>query len=97
MSRPGAPSQELLSGIREPEKFDKLRDYLRAFDDIHIDTADYEEAARCNHRCRAHGIAGSPIDFLICAVADRRRWQIFTTDTDFENYQKVLGLQIFQP
>jgi len=93
----GMVRQELLSGIREPEKFDRLRDYLRAFDDIHLDRADYEEAAQFNNRCRNRGIAGSPIDFLICAVADRRRWQIFTTDTDFENYQKVLGLQIFQP
>ena len=93
----GMVRQELLSGIREPEKFDKLCNYLRAFDDIGLDAADYEEAARLNNRCRTRGIAGSAIDFLICAVADRRHWQIFTTDTDFEHYQKVLGLKLYRP
>jgi len=93
----GMVRQELLSGIREPEKFDKLCNYLRAFDDIQLDTADYEEAAQLNNRCRTRGIAGSAIDFLICAVADRRHWQIFTADTDFERYQTVLGLKLYRP
>jgi predicted nucleic acid-binding protein len=93
----GVVRQELLSGIREPEKFDKLRNYLRAFDDIHLDGADYEHAAQLHNRCRRRGIAGSAIDFLICGVADRRRWQIFTTDADFEHYQKVLGLKLYRP
>jgi len=93
----GMVRQELLSGIREPEKFDKLCNYLRAFDDIRLDAADYEEAARLNNRCRTRGIAGSAIDFLICAAAARRHWQIFTADTDFEHYQKVLGLKLYRP
>lgn len=93
----GMVRQELLSGIREPEKFDKLRNYLRAFDDIRLDAADYEEAAQFNNRCRSRRIAGSPIDFLVCAVASRRRWQIFTTDSDFDRYQKVLGLELYRP
>ncbi|HTR27463.1 MAG TPA: PIN domain-containing protein [Terriglobales bacterium] len=93
----GIVRQELLSGIREPEKFDKLCNYLRAFDDIQLDTADYEEAAQLNNRCRTRGIAGSAIDFLICAVADRRHWQIFTADTDFERFQTVLGFKLYRP
>lgn len=91
----GVVRQELLSGIREEERFRKLRDYLRAFDDPGLETADYEEAAQMNNRCRARGIAGSAIDFLICAVASRRNWQIFTTDLDFERYKRVLGLKMY--
>ena len=87
--------QELLSGIREEDRSKKLRDYLRAFDDPALETADYEEAAQMNNRCRARGVAGSAIDFLICAVASRRNWQIFTTDLDFERYKRVLGLKIY--
>ena len=91
----GVVRQELLSGIREEERFQKLRDYLRAFDDPRLELGDYEEAAQMRNRCRSRGIAGSAIDFLICAVADRRHWQIFTTDRDFERYGRVLGLKLY--
>lgn len=91
----GVARQELLSGIREEERFQKLRDYLRAFDDPRLELGDYEEAAQMHNRCRSRGIAGSAIDFLICAVADRRHWQIFTTDRDFERYGRVLGLKLY--
>jgi predicted nucleic acid-binding protein len=91
----GVVRQELLSGIREEERFRKLRDYLRAFDDPPLETGDYEQAAQMHNRCRARGIAGSAIDFLICATASRRNWQIFTTDQDFERYGRVLGLKMY--
>jgi predicted nucleic acid-binding protein len=91
----GVVRQELLSGIREPERFRKLREYLRAFDDPMVDTDDYEEAAQMHNRCRARGVAGSAIDFLICAVASRHNWQIFTTDEDFERYGRILGVKLY--
>jgi predicted nucleic acid-binding protein len=91
----GAVRQELLSGIREEEQFQKLRRYLRAFDDPTVELEDYEEAAQMRNRCRSRGIAGSAIDFLICSVAVRREWAIFTTDQDFERYAKVLGLKLY--
>jgi len=34
------------------------------------------------------------VDILLCAVAIRREWAIFTTDPDFSNYAKVLPLSI---
>ena len=90
----GAVRQELLSGIREEERFRKLRDYLRAFEDPQLEVEDFEEAARMNNQCRTKGVAGSAIDFLICAVAERRGWQVFTTDRDFERYAKVVGVKV---
>lgn len=93
----GAVRQELLSGIREEERFARLRDSLRAFDEPHIDVRDYEDAAEMHNRCRTRGVAGSAIDFLICAVAQRRNWHVFTTDQDFERYGRVLGLKLHQP
>jgi len=91
----GVIGQELLSGIREENCFRKLRDYLRAFDDPGLETSDYEEAALMHNQCRRRGIAGSAIDFLICAVAFQRKWQIFTTDRDFERYRNVLGTKLY--
>ena len=91
----GPIRQELLSGIREESSFKKLRDHLRAFEETLLETPDYEEAAQMNNQCRARGIAGSSIDFLICAAAHRRHWQIFTTDRDFPRYAAVLPLILY--
>ncbi len=90
----GVIRQELLSGIREEARFEKLRACLRAFNDPELSPRDYEEAARMNNQCRSRGVAGSAIDFLICAIAQRRNWQVFTTDRDFERYARILGLNL---
>jgi predicted nucleic acid-binding protein len=92
----GPVRQELLSGIREEASFKKLRNQLQAFEQVPFDVADYEEAARLNNQCRTRGIAGSAIDFLICAAALRRNWQIFTTDRDFSHYATVLPLTLYE-
>lgn len=90
----GLVRQELLSGIREETQFRRLRNALRVYDDTPLETEDHEEAARMSNVCRRHGIAGSPIDFLLCAVAARRHWKIFTTDVDFKHYARVLNVQL---
>lgn len=91
----GPIRQELLSGIRAEESFRKVRDALQAFDEPQLRMQDYEEAAHINNMCRARGIAGSAIDFLICAVAHLRGWEVFTTDRDFLRYGKVLPLRLY--
>jgi predicted nucleic acid-binding protein len=79
----GPVRQELLSSIRHETSLRKLREQLRAFEEPNLEVADYEEAAHTHNQCRSRGVAGSAIDFLICAAASRRDWQIFTTDQDF--------------
>jgi predicted nucleic acid-binding protein len=91
----GVVRQELLSGVRETERFENLRDYLRSFDEPRLEAADYEEAARMHNQCRSRGVAGSTVDFLICAVAQRRQWEVFTSDRDFEAYRKVLAVGLY--
>lgn len=91
----GPVRQELLSGIRSEETFHRLREALRAFDEPQLRVQDYEEAAGISNTCRARGIAGSAIDFLICAVAHLRNWEVFTTDHDFARYSKVLPLRLY--
>ena len=75
----------------------QLRLYLRSFPDEVVDTSDHEEAAKAGNRCRARGIVVSIVDILLCAVAVKREWAIFTTDPDFSNYAKVLPLRIHAP
>jgi predicted nucleic acid-binding protein len=93
----GLVRQELLSGIKSNEQYERLRLYLRAFPNELIDTLDYEEAAMASNRCRAKGIAISIVDVLLCTVTVRRDWTIFTTDPDFPHYARVLPLSIHVP
>jgi predicted nucleic acid-binding protein len=90
----GPIRQELLSGLREDAQFRRLRDDLRAFPENPLELGDHEEAAQMNNLCRSKGIAGSAVDFLICAAAHRRTWAIFSTDQDFQNYASVLALRL---
>ncbi len=85
---------ELLSGIRTPAQFETLRRAVSAFADEAIHTEDYEAAAQASNECRSKGLAVSPVDMLICAVAHRRGLSIFTTDPDFARYARVLPLKL---
>jgi predicted nucleic acid-binding protein len=91
----GAIRQEVLSGIKSVDEFVRLRRQLRAFPDVEIETTDYEEAAQIGNNCRTHGIAATPTDMLLCAVALRRGWAIYTSDRDFEHYAKYVPIVLF--
>ncbi len=93
----GPIRQELLSGVKETQQVNTLRDHLRAFPDLELETADFEEAADGFNRCRAKGIQGSNTDFLLWAVASRRDLGIFTTDGDFVAICRALPLQLHEP
>ena len=71
----GPIRQEVLSGIREAAQFERLRSKLAEFPDAALHPADFETAAQFFNRCRAKGLQGSNIDFLICAVS-ARSWTI---------------------
>ena len=93
----GPIRQELLSGVRKEPQYETLRAYLRAFPDIALEPEDYEEAASFFNRCRVRGVQGSNTDFLICAVATRRRFAILTTDADFLHFAKLLPIELHSP
>jgi predicted nucleic acid-binding protein len=93
----GSTRQQVLSGIREESRFLRIRDHLRGFPNVELDASDYEEAARASNQCRRRGIAGSPVDLLMCAVCLRHGWLVFTTDRDFVGYGTVLNIQLYSP
>ena len=92
----GMVRQELLSGLREPAQFERLRRILQEFPDIALTQDDHVEAARMCNLCRAKGIAESHIDYLICAVASRRDWFILTLDRDFDQYAHHLPIKLLK-
>ena len=90
----GPIRQELLSGISNQTQFDLLKEKLRTFEDLNLEQEDYEQAAEFFNTCRKSGIQGSQVDFLICAVAEKRGLPIFTSDKDFELYSKRLNITL---
>jgi len=76
----GPVRQEVLSGIKHVEQFEKLRERLGAFPDAAIEATDYVQAARLDNLCRAAGVRCGGIDMLLCAVATRNEWTILTND-----------------
>ena len=91
----GVVRQELLSGVRTQEAFERLRDHLRPFEDEELQTADFERAAEHFNGCRRRGVQGSNTDFLICAVAGRRNLPILTTDADFVRFASILPITLY--
>jgi len=88
----GPIRQEILSGIRSKSQFIKLRKHLESFPDLPILTEDYITAAQFFNHCRSKGIQGSNTDFLICAVAVRNKFSIYTTDKDFDLFSKHIQI-----
>jgi predicted nucleic acid-binding protein len=91
----GPIRQEVLSGISDRNKFNEIKNKISIFSDYDIQTNDYEFAAECSNECRRNGIQGSHTDFLICAVAIKNGWEIFTEDTDFFEYEKYIPIKIY--
>ena len=83
--------------MRDERTFERIRRQLRAFPDEPLTVEDYEHAAWCGNLCRSKGVAGSAVDFLLCAAALRRDVAIFTTDGDFPIYAKHLPVRLHSP
>jgi hypothetical protein len=93
----GPIRQELLSGIADLVQFQKLRRDLQSFEDLTVESGDYERAAEFFNICRSQGVQGAHTDFLICAVAERYAIPIFTTDKDFSVYANHLAISLYEP
>jgi predicted nucleic acid-binding protein len=91
----GPIRQELLSGISDEKIFNNLKEKMKGFNDFPIQTMDYELAAEYSNICRRNGIQGSNTDFIICAIAARNDFEIFTTDDDFRKYKEYLPIKLF--
>jgi predicted nucleic acid-binding protein len=91
----GPIRQELLSGISDERVFNELKEKMKGFSDFPVETIDYELAAEYANQCRRNGVQGSNTDFLICAIAVRNNFEIFTQDDDFYEYKKYVPIKIF--
>jgi len=90
----GAVRQELLSGIQNRAQFERLRDKLRTFPDLPPEVEDFELAAEFYNTCRAIGVQGSNTDFLLCALAQRHKITLLSTDKDFAHIHKHVRFKL---
>ena len=86
--------QEILSGIKNKRDFEMLEGKLAAFDDLEVSKEIYVSAAEYYNVCKAHGINGGHIDFLICAVVAHYNCALLTVDSDFKLFQKYLPIKL---
>lgn len=80
----GAIRQQVLSGIRSLSEYVQLRDKLRQFDDLEVDTRLYEAAAELSNTCRRKGVVLGHDDALIAAAAVHHGMPLLTHDRDFQ-------------
>jgi predicted nucleic acid-binding protein len=92
----GPIRREVLSGVRDQSQFDRLESHLAAFPDLPLLTEDYVTSAQFLNLCRSRGIQGSNTGFLICAVAVRHDFAVFTTDKDFPLFAKFLPVVLHE-
>jgi predicted nucleic acid-binding protein len=90
----GMIRQELLSGVRHREQFERIQHVLDGYGYLDVNVHDHDVAAEFTNRCRSAGVAAGDVDMLICAVATREAIEVFTTDDDFERYARVLGVRV---
>jgi predicted nucleic acid-binding protein len=91
---PGIVLQELLSGVRSPEQFQKLRASLAAFPVLLATEADHVRAAQIGDACRSRGVACSAIDALIAAMSIESGSALWTTDADSQRMARHCGLRL---
>lgn len=91
----GPIRQEILSGIREVARYEKMREIMRDFPSHKLDETLFELAASFFNLCRGKGVQGSHTDYLICACAIEWKAQILTKDEDFKSYAKYLPIELY--
>ena len=93
---PGIVKQEVFSGIREADRFEKLKGLLSGFQALLATEEDHIRAASLYNSCRSGGIQGSFVDFLICAQAQRSAMAILTSDKDFTEFSKIISIEFWE-
>jgi predicted nucleic acid-binding protein len=89
----GPVRQEVLSGIKHRDQFERLRERLAAFPDLELTARDFEKAAELCNFCNTKGVQASHTDFLIAATAITRDYAVLSADQDFENMARIVSVR----
>ena len=89
--------QELLTGIRWPEEFDRLTQSLSHFPLLPASRETYVLAAQISNHCRSDGVQATPADCLIAAGCVEHHYPLLTADRDFVRIAEHCGLVLLPP
>ncbi len=92
----GVVLQEILSGVRTSQEFDRLLGELEGFQVVTARIEDHLKAAEVANSCRRSGIASSAVDCLIAAQAINLGASLFTLDQDFGRMASCCELDLFE-
>ena len=92
----GPVRQEVLSGIKHRDQFERLRERLAAFPDLELTSRDFETAAELCNLCIAKGVQAAHTDFLIAAAAITRGYAVLSADRDFENIARIVPVRTYE-
>lgn len=82
---PGVALQELLSGVRHPEQFARLKKELLTIPVLAATVPDHLAAAELSNRCADAGIAAGPAECLIAVQAAANGMLLLAFDGDFRH------------
>lgn len=92
----GPVRQEVLSGIKHREQFERLRERLATFPDLELTTRDFETAAGLCNLCITKGVQAAHTDFLIAAAAIIRGYAVLSADRDFKNIARIVSVRTYE-
>lgn len=91
---PGLVVQELLSGIRHQEQFDRIHGLLQSLPLIHTSPAQHVAAARIANLCASKGVATHVTDALLASLALEAHGWVLTEDPDFLHMAACCGVHV---
>jgi len=91
---PGICMQEVLSGVRTREQFERLARLLSPFPVLLASRVHHLAAARIGNDCRARGLATTTVDALIAAITIEHGARLLTTDRDFQRVARLSELRL---
>jgi predicted nucleic acid-binding protein len=91
---PGICLQELLSGVRTEDQFERLAALMAPFPVLLASRAHHITAARIANACRSSGVAVVAVDALVAALAVQHSARLLTTDDDFARIRPHCALEL---
>ena len=95
LALPGIVLQELLSGVRSEEAFEKLEAQLAGYPILLAEEADHKLGAQFMNRCRTAGITATTVDCLIAAQAVSEGGHLLATDEDYVRMSPYCQLRLW--
>lgn len=91
---PGLVIQELLTGIRHPEQFQRICRGVQAIPVLQTTIEQHIEAAQLANRCLLHGVSAHVTDTLLASLALSMKGYVLTEDQDFLNMAPYCGVHV---